>query len=453
MNKPKEVISFAFRHPETGEVNEKQCEFYDKVMLAVARVNPIRYFFYGGAIRGGKTFVCLFILIVLARLFPKSRWHIIRESFTQLEDTTIPSMEKLLGTVGEDFIWKRKQANYHILFSNGSKIFFKSEKLQEDPELGWMLGLETNGIFLEQMEGISQKMYERSKERLGSWYIPNMPPPILLGTFNPTQAWVKSKIYDKWRNDLLAPNEMFIEALPNHNPYVTKDQWENWENLDPISKAQMIQGIWKFLTDAKLFAYAFNAAKTVVDVETEEGAALMKPKKSLPVTISFDFNVDPITALACQNDGMKWGKVIKEYRLRNSDIFELCTRIKSDWEGYFLLATGDASGRARNAITRGNRSAVQTVQRLLGLRPVQMKFPTSNPSVRNTRVLLNSLFHNHTNFYISSECQYLIADLEGVKVDDKGDIDKKKDALKSHLIDGFRYWIWRNFRAFINSYS
>lgn len=444
-----EVISFAFRHPDTGQVNERQCEFYDEVMKAVARLTGKRYFAYGGAIRGGKTYVCLKIFVDLARLFPKSRWHIFRESFTQLQDTTIPSMEKLIGSAGPDFVWKKNKDNYQVLFSNGSRIFFKSQKLSDDPELNWLLGLETNGVLLEQIEGLAKKLLERVKERLGSWYIKPMPIPLLMMTFNPTDTWVKKEIYDKWRSGTLGPEWHFVEALPEHNPYVTEDQWKNWDNLDPISRANMIQGIWKFLTDAKLFAYAFDPLKTIVDIQTEAGKLLMTPRKSLPMKIIFDFNVDPITALAAQNDGMKWGKIYKEYRLRNSDIFELTTRIKSDWQEYYLVATGDATGRARSAITRGNRSAIKTVQKLLKLGPRQMQFPRVNPSVRNTRILLNSLLHNHPNFHISSECQYLIDDLETVKVKDNGEIDKGKDARKTHLLDNSRYFAWNYFNKFI----
>lgn len=447
--KSKELVVFSFKHPETGRVNVKQVEFFDKVMLAVARHNAFRYFFYGGAIRGGKTFVCLFILIVLARMFPKSRWHVFRSDFPELEDTTIPSMEKLVGSGGNGVLWKRRSSNYHVVFPNGSKIFFKSENLMKDPELKWMLGLETNGIVLEQMEGLSEKLLERAIERVGSWYIPNMPPPLLFGTFNPTDTWVKRKIYDPFQEGVLPEDWFFIEALPDDNPYVTADQWKNWENLDPISKAQLIKGIWKFLTDAKLFAYAFNKKKTVVDVETEEGKAYMTPKKTLPVKVIFDFNVDPMTAIVMQNDGIKWCKIYAEYRIRNSDIFEMCQRIKAEWGDYFLIASGDASGRARSALTRGKRSFVQTIRVLLKLSHKQMQFPKKNPSVANTRMLLNSLLHRHPEFKISSACQFTILDLETVKVDDKGEIDKKKDATKTHLLDNVRYTAWNYLRAWL----
>jgi hypothetical protein len=454
MSKPREVVAFAFKHPETGLVNQPQCDFYDTVMMAVARLNALRFFFYGGAIRGGKTYVCLFIFLMLARLFPKSRWHVFRSDFPELEDTTIPSMEKLIGTEGKDFVWKRKSSNYHVLFSNGSKIFFKSENLMKDPDLKWMLGLETNGILIEQMEGTSERLLSRAIERIGSWYIPNMPPPLLFGTFNPTDTYVKKLVYDRFREGTLPAGWHYQEALPKDNPYVTADQWANWDNLDPISKAQLIDGIWKFLNDVKLFAYSFDEKKHVVDVNTPEGKLFMTAKKGLPVKLIFDFNVDPITCLVTQNDGLRWIKVLAEYRLRNSDIFELCERVYNDWSDYYLVATGDASGRARSALTKGNRTYVQTIQKLLHLSPRQMQFPTVNPSIANTRILMNSLFHKHPALFMSSACQFLIDDLRTVKVKVEPNksvgIEKDKDPLKTHLLDNLRYYFWNYLRKFIN---
>lgn len=430
--------------------NEKQCQFHDTVMDAVLRLNDYRYFFYGGAIRGGKTYVCLYIFWQLAKLYPRSRWHIFREDNPALEGTTIPSMEKMIGTKGDDFVWKRGKGNTYILFSNGSKIFFKSENIQGDAELNDLLGLETNGIFLEQMEALTQKLYGRAMERIGSWYIDPMPIPILLGTFNPTMTWVKKELFDKLeRGDLKSPYYL-MKALPDDNPFVTDEQWKNWKNLDEESYLQMIGGIWRFKTDGNLFAYSFNHDKHVVDITTEAGAKYMEIDDRLPVYLIFDFNVDPMTCLVAQRNGMRWGKIIREYRLRNSDIFELCEQIKNDLGEYYLVVTGDASGRNRNGNTRGKKSYVDNIKSELRLTPRQNQFPSSNPTIANTRIVLNSVLHKHPEFKISSACQFTIDDLESVKTDGQGGIDKSIDKTKTHLLDNVRYFSWNYFKSFVN---
>lgn len=459
MDGQKQVVAFEFK-------NVNQCEFYDMVMKAVLRMINKRYFFYGGGIRGGKTFVCLYIFIVLARLFPNSRWHVFREDNPALESTVIPSTEKLIGSKGKDFVWKNKAGNKHLLFNNGSKIFFKSENLSNDPNLKEFLGLETNGVLLEQMEALSSNLYARVMERIGSWYIDPMPPPLILGTFNPTQEWVKKDLWDKFENgEIGLEDDAFYlqKALPEDNPFVTEEQWKNWANLDEDSYMTMIGGIWRFKATGNLFAYAFNPAKNVINV-TQPGARAteeqikkwqanveyMKLDDRLPVYCIFDFNVDPMTCLICQRNGMRWGKVIKEIRLRNSDIYEMTDRIKNEFDDYYIIATGDASGRNRNGSNKGRKSYVQIIKQELRLSDKQIQFPAVNQSIANTRIVMNSILSKHPEFKISSECNFLIDDLETVKTDGKGGIEKGDDKLKTHFLDDLRYFSWNYFRNFVN---
>jgi hypothetical protein len=442
-NTVKEVTVFEFK-------NLKQNEFYDTVMKCIARVPGynLRYFFYGGAIRGGKTFICLFIFWVLAKMFPGSRWYVIREDNPALESTSIPSMEKLIGKSGNDFKWKRSKGDNQVIFSNGSRIFFKSENIIRDPELKEFLGLEMNGVLLEQLEALSETMFKRVRERIGSWYIEPMPIPLLLATFNPSPSWIKKEIYDKFMKNELPESWYYLPALPNDNPFVTQDQWQNWSTLDPDSQQVMIKGLWQFKLNGNIWAYAFREEFHVVDKNDPS----MQLNKGLPVILIFDFNVDPMTCLVAQKEGIAWGKVLREYRLRNSDIFEMTERIKIDLinEGFYIVATGDASGRNRAGQTKGAKSYVDIIKAELRLSDRQMQFPTDNPSVTNTRVVVNSIFHNHKFFKISSACIWLIDDLNTVKTNSEGEIDKKKvDPLKTHLLDNLRYFIWNYFRKFV----
>jgi hypothetical protein len=64
-----------------------------------------------------------------------------------------------------------------------------------------------------------------------------------------------------------------------------------------------------------------------------------------------------------------------------------------------------------------------------------------NPSVRDTRVLVNSLLQNYC-VKIDRSCKGLITDLKYVEVDEEGDIikDRRTDIRKSDLLDCFRYY-------------
>lgn len=236
----------------------KQTELFNKVLAACQKQSEDRYFFFGGAIRGGKTYSVATIIITLCGMYPGSKWHIIRKDMTVLLSTTIPSFEKIIGN-SVKWKWLRSSGNYQLTYlPNGSKIFFKPESLQADPELNDFLGLETNGFFLEQIEELSEKVWDRAIERSGSWYIDKMPPAFIFSTFNPTSNWIKSFVHDKWVEGKLESPFCYIQALTKDNSFVTADQWKAWENMDDANYANLIEGSWEFEAKENTFIYTLR---------------------------------------------------------------------------------------------------------------------------------------------------------------------------------------------------
>lgn len=187
------------------------------------------------------------------------------------------------------------------------------------------------------------------------------------------------------------------------------------------------------------FIYNFDRKKHVV----KDLQAIPK----LPIILSFDFNVEPVTCLVGQCDGLDRVRILDEYRLMNSDIEELCTRILSDYPDKMLLVTGDASGQNRTALKR-DLNYYKIIKQVLRLGMGQFKLPASNPPIKNTRVLCNSLLGRHKDYLFSDRVPYLILDIEECEVDEHGNIDKTKDKHQSHLLDGWRYFNW----AFLNKF-
>jgi hypothetical protein len=421
--------------------NEKQATFFDVVMAAVFGDSPLRYLFYGGAIRGGKTFACLICLIMFCRLFPGSKWYVIRKDFTRLQETTLPSMLKILRK-SPHWRWNRDRSNYYVEhMPTGSKIFFAGEDFVRDPKLNWLLGLEANGFFLEQVEELQEFTLEMCISRAGSEYIDPMPTPIILASMNPTITWVRERIWLPWSEGRLLAPWYFLEALPQDNTYVTDEQWAAWENLPDEMYAQFIEASWEFAKPPNVFAFAFDEKKHHKDVGYNSDH---------PLYVSFDFNVEPITCLLEQHD-LDWVHTFKEYRLLPSDIWALTDHLVANHGDAFWMVTGDATGQARSAISRGNKTYYQVIKQQLVIGPLQIKVPKANPSVRNTRVLTNALLAKHPNFWINTKaCPHLTLDLNGVVVDGDGDIDKSKDKRKTHLLDCFRYNNWTWHRDFLD---
>jgi hypothetical protein len=148
---------------------------------------------------------------------------------------------------------------------------------------------------------------------------------------------------------------------------------------------------------------------------------------------------------------LDWIHTIKEHRLLVSDVWALTDHIIAEHPGAFFMVTGDASGRARSAISKGNKNYYAIIREQLQISTNQVKVPRANPSIRNTRVLMNSIFSKHPNCYINTKaCPNYTVDLNTVVVNEHGDIDKDKDKRKTHLLDCGRYYLWTFHRDFLD---
>jgi hypothetical protein len=186
--------------------NEKQAAYFYRVLATLATHDKeqeegreagddaLRFFHYGGGIRGGKTFVSLAIGCIIAKRYPGSKGVIIRRTWTDLQTNTIPQFKRVTeGTAG--IRWRKSKDDYYAEFQNGSKISFMSENADRDPDMNRFKGLEANWFLLEQLEELRKETYDKCKERAGSLYLPKMPPALIFDTFNPTYNWVKAATF------------------------------------------------------------------------------------------------------------------------------------------------------------------------------------------------------------------------------------------------------------------
>lgn len=410
----------------------KQLEFMDAVF-------SFKYesLMFGGAAGGGKTFVSLATLIALAKLFPNSKSHVIRESLPSLKRTTIPTFFKLCP---KSFIRSYHQTDHIVTFTNGSTLEFFPENFNMDKNLTRFDGLETNFFLIEECQEIQKRTFEKCKLRVGRHIIPNQPPRLILLTCNPSQQWPKTEFHEPAMEGKLNPSYFYKRALMIDNPTLPAEYLAAMENLDDVTRAVFVNGDWDVVDVERPFAYGFNKFKTV-----KTG---LKPKSNEPIILSFDFNVDPITCIAGQSFGDSI-QIIREFRLRNSDIYQLCQTIRAEFGDVFFYVTGDASGANRSAMTKGSLNYYMIIRDELDLPKSAFRVPSVNPSIKNSRVLLNSILQKHPGFTIDSSCQFLIHDLQNVETTSSGDIDKTSDSKSTHLLDCLRYYLWTFHNDFI----
>lgn len=402
--------------------NAKQAAFFHAVMAEVSgRGAGNRYFAYGGAIRGGKTFVCLFLLILLAKRYPKSRWHVVRATDTLIRETSVQSFLKLApgGVV------VRNSPKVRATFPNGSTITFLAENIKADPDLNSFLGLETNGFLLEQAEELDPKTWEKVKQRVGSWSLPpdQMPPGLVLATFNPNDGWSRRVWYEPFFEGTLKPPYFYLPALPSDNPFVTADQWATWSEMDAVSQKIFITGDWDARRNDNAFYYAFSRTAHVREVEFNP---------ALPVHLSFDQNVLPYLSLSCwqmhrDGDGVEWLQCFDIFPMRpptaTSSAAAEAFLAKYGDKVQTIFLYGDASGNKRD--TRGVGTDYEIVKRILRrlLNNRSDRTFAQNPNIVKRREWINAIFAGkrpNKRIVIDPKCKELADDLHGVKTDANG---------------------------------
>lgn len=244
--KPKEVtISF--------KATPKQVTFIEAVMSM-----KFRFLAIGGGIRGTKTICVLTCLIILCRIFPRSRWAIVRTDLPTLRRNVVPAMDKIILWSG-GFVGDLNQSTWSYTCANGSVILLFAEQFVQDPDLDRWKGLEVNGFALEEGNELNEKSANKAIERAGSYIIPatpedpdpRQPPPFIFVTFNPCLEWPRKWFYDPWAGKSLKEPYYFLPATIADNPFVSEEYKESLKYLPPEEYDRFVKGEWEFIEDPR----------------------------------------------------------------------------------------------------------------------------------------------------------------------------------------------------------
>jgi len=186
--------------------------------------------------------------------------------------------------------------------------------------------------------------------------------------------------------------------------------------------------------------YAFERSKDVNTVTLDP---------HLPVRVSFDFNVNPATAVIGQqhrDEVRAWrevwvthagGEATRASAMKARQLLD-----SVGWQGEIRLYA-DASGASAKTTGPSDHAAVREV-----FPAASWHVPRANPHVRDRYAAVNSRFQTSDgkrHAVIDPSCIKLIADLEQVVFDDKGVEDQKSNPMLTHISSAFGYWIHREF--------
>lgn len=242
----------------------------------------------------------------------------------------------------------------------------------------------------------------------------------------------KHRPFDNWA---------FFHFTTYDNPYISKDEIEEAKRqLDDINFRQEYLAEYVDAND-RPFLYAWDHKKHVIPY--------YEPNKHLPIICSLDFNKNPMTCLVGQQVDIWTAYAFAEIDMPDGSTPEVAEQIKAEYTNwlYNIDITGDATGRNRSALIRGNLNHYRVLKDILDLTDDQIRVPTQNLALSDSRVLCNSVLKN-ANFFITENCKKTIKDFEMAMVDDEGELIKNA-TFPAHRFDAGRYFLHECYKDFI----
>jgi hypothetical protein len=414
------------------ELTARQSTAFD-----AATSGQYRVIVFGGAIRGGKTYWLLLTLTSLCLEYPRSRWVIIRKSLPDLKRTTFPSFASILSDGISDYVLSWNRDTQVVQFINGSELMFMAESYDEDKDLNRFKGLEVNGAGLDEVNELQEQTFYKVQERIGSWNKAEGRPPIVcMATCNPANNWVKTIIYERYKEGTLPSKWTFIPSKITDNPHIPAEYLESLKELPPVQYARFVEGDWDVMDDvANPFLYEWADEKHIDDS--------VQLNSNMPVYVSVDFNINPLCALVIQHHG-RGAVVVDEIKIEKGSIEAFCDAVLALGIPMGLIRiTGDAMGKGGTVQQRDNSSAYTMIKRRLSLSDSQFLIP-ANPTHYNSRIDCNAALRRLDIKVNSKRCKGFVFDAKQVQCDANGSIiksNRKNLTERADFLDCFRYFV------------
>jgi hypothetical protein len=218
-------------------------------------------------------------------------------------------------------------------------------------------------------------------------------------------------------------------------PHIPQDLLHDMrEQMDPRAYRQEFEASFEALSGRAY--YAFNRHDHVKAVTLEQG---------VPIVVTFDFNIQPATAVICQRVGDE-ARVWREVWITSAGgeaTRAAATRVRDMLAevGYRgpVQVYGDPAGRAGKTTGPSDHAVLREV-----FHGATFYIPKVAPHVKDRVASVNARCQTasgEARLVIDPSCEHLIGDLEQVVYTDAGDLDKRSNPMLTHISDALGYWI------------
>lgn len=209
-------------------------------------------------------------------------------------------------------------------------------------------------------------------------------------------------------------------------------------DLDPRTFRQEYEASFESLSGRVYYAFSRERNVASVQIQPDDTAC-----------VAFDFNIDPATAvIGCERgDGVLVWREVYLTHLGGEATLSVAQRVKAllAQVGHYgpLRIYGDSTGKSGKT-TGPSDHAVLRAEFPSG----EWRIPREQPHVKDRLASVNSLCQSATGrvrLTVDPSCQHLIADLEQVRFNERGEVEKDENKALTHVSDALGYWLVRDF--------
>ena len=365
-----------------------------------------------GGYGSGKTYIGSLRGLYLSYLNQGIPGTLVSPSYKQAKKTTIPTIRHFLDSAGLRYAYNKTDAELFIHNWNGH-IWFGSGDDPDSlrgPNLAWAM---IDEPFIQKRDVFNQMIArvrhpEAVHKEIG-----------LTGTPEALNWGYEVAMNDEGRYDIGV-----VVAPTTANRYLGEQYVQNLINsYTPEMIEAYVHGKFVNLTQGRV-CKPFNRELHVTHLPD-----LDEVIKSNPVEFGIDFNVDRMSAeiYVDLNGHIHY---FDEFRLKNSNTFEISEKIKEKYPG--IKCYPDATGSARKS------SSTMSDHQILKDAGFIVYSHKGNPPVKDRVNAFNRLLKDNRITIEPGRCPYLVKDLE-MMVWKNGDLDQTSDPERTHAFDGGSY--------------
>lgn len=243
--------------------------------------------------------------------------------------------------------------------------------------------------------------------------------------------------------------EELKEKLKDKALFVQGSSYDNEANLPPGYIKDMEEALDDDSIQREVYGQLVNSNNRpfIQNFKSEKYVTTLCDYNPLkPIYFWMDFNTGIMATLVIQFD-KDYIHFIDEFEPQhNIDIEDRCDSILNSLYAGKLrtcIVTGDPARGATGILK--NVDYYMRIKALLNLKTDQIKVRKSHMFVKDSRVLVNSIFSRFPKVRINPRCKNLIKDLRFCKINDKGELDKKTNPKLTHYLDAMRYGLEYHF--------